>query len=93
MHILNDVAERRVIFEENRLWCGVTHRKLLLFRRTLTESTRNEKKDNAMPKGVKKENLTSKICACCGLPFTWRKKWARDWENVRFCSEKCRRAK
>ncbi|MDB9707873.1 DUF2256 domain-containing protein [Planktotalea frisia] len=46
-----------------------------------------------MPKGVKKENLPSKICACCGLPFTWRKKWARDWENVRFCSEKCRRTK
>ncbi|MGX9687315.1 DUF2256 domain-containing protein [Deinococcus wulumuqiensis] len=33
----------------------------------------------------------SKICVRCGLPFTWRKKWERDWEQVRFCSERCRR--
>ena len=26
------------------------------------------------------------------LRWTWRKKWARDWENVRYCSERCRRA-
>ncbi|MEE4206228.1 MAG: DUF2256 domain-containing protein, partial [Erythrobacter sp.] len=32
-------------------------------------------------------------CASCGLPFTWRKKWARDWENVRYCSERCKRNK
>lgn len=44
-----------------------------------------------MPRGVKKENLPQKECVSCGLPFTWRKKWARDWEQVRFCSEACRR--
>lgn len=38
----------------------------------------------------KKQNLPSKLCACCGLPFTWRKKWARDWEAVKFCSDRCR---
>ncbi|NBX37151.1 MAG: DUF2256 domain-containing protein [Planctomycetes bacterium] len=32
-----------------------------------------------------------KQCACCQRPFTWRKKWARDWENVRYCSDACRR--
>jgi hypothetical protein len=26
------------------------------------------------------------------LTFEWRKKWARDWDNVKYCSEKCRRA-
>jgi hypothetical protein len=36
--------------------------------------------------------LPTKICAGCGRPFTWRKKWARDWEAVRYCSERCRRA-
>ncbi|WP_293444951.1 DUF2256 domain-containing protein [Planktotalea sp.] len=46
-----------------------------------------------MPKGVKKANLPSKICACCGLPFIWRKKWVRDWESVKYCSERCRRSK
>lgn len=33
----------------------------------------------------------SKICPVCGLPFSWRKKWVRDWENVTYCSERCRR--
>jgi hypothetical protein len=40
----------------------------------------------------KKSDLPSKPCAHCGLPFTWRKKWERDWEQVKFCSERCRRA-
>ena len=34
----------------------------------------------------------TKVCAACGLPFTWRKKWERDWENVRYCSDRCRAA-
>ncbi|WP_112323804.1 DUF2256 domain-containing protein [Oceanibium sediminis] len=36
-------------------------------------------------------NLPSKTCAACGRPFTWRRKWARDWDSVRYCSERCRR--
>jgi len=40
----------------------------------------------------KKYDLPSKVCAHCGLPFTWRKKWERDWEQVKYCSERCRRA-
>ncbi len=31
-----------------------------------------------------------KSCATCGRTITWRKKWERDWENVRFCSDACR---
>ena len=31
-----------------------------------------------------------KICAACARPFAWRKKWARDWDQVRFCSDACR---
>ncbi len=46
-----------------------------------------------MPRGVKKENLPTKSCATCGRPFTWRKKWARDWENVLYCSDRCRSVK
>jgi hypothetical protein len=37
-----------------------------------------------------KSDLPSKDCAACGRPFTWRKKWARDWENVLYCSDACR---
>ena len=32
-----------------------------------------------------------KTCARCGRTFSWRKRWARDWDNIRFCSDRCRR--
>ena len=34
-----------------------------------------------------------KACAACGRTITWRKKWERDWDSVRFCSDACRRNK
>ena len=40
----------------------------------------------------KKSELPSKTCLGCGLPFAWRKKWERDWESVKYCSERCRRS-
>jgi len=39
----------------------------------------------------KKVNLPEKICQVCGLAFSWRKKWERNWDEVRYCSERCRR--
>ena len=36
-------------------------------------------------------DLPIKSCAVCGRTITWRKKWARDWESVRYCSDACRR--
>ncbi|SDR89116.1 DUF2256 domain-containing protein [Winogradskyella sediminis] len=44
-----------------------------------------------MPKGIKKKNLSQKTCVSCNRPFTWRKKWARDWEHVKYCSDSCRK--
>jgi len=41
----------------------------------------------------KKVNLPQKICVTCGLPFNWRKKWKKNWEEVKYCAEKCRRSK
>ncbi|MGY4495517.1 DUF2256 domain-containing protein [Pseudomonas sp. TE3610] len=40
---------------------------------------------------MKKAHLPSKTCVVCGLPFTWRKRWAGCWDEVRYCSERCRR--
>ena len=37
-----------------------------------------------------KTNLPEKICVNCNRPFTWRKKWERNWDEVRFCSKKCK---
>jgi len=34
-----------------------------------------------------------KKCKICNRNFTWRKKWRKDWDNVIYCSEKCRRAR
>ncbi|WP_306142712.1 DUF2256 domain-containing protein [Roseibium sp. MMSF_3412] len=39
----------------------------------------------------KKSDLPQKTCPACGRPFTWRKKWERVWDDVRFCSGRCRR--
>lgn len=41
-------------------------------------------------KGVKKQNLPNKICVVCQKPFTWRKKWEKVWDEVKYCSDKCR---
>jgi hypothetical protein len=32
-----------------------------------------------------------KTCAVCGRTFSWRKKWERDWEQVRHCGAACSR--
>ncbi|NBP29869.1 MAG: DUF2256 domain-containing protein [Flavobacteriia bacterium] len=41
-------------------------------------------------KNVKKSNLPQKICPVCKRPFTWRKKWERVWNEVIYCSDRCR---
>ena len=32
-----------------------------------------------------------KSCVSCGREIQWRKKWARSWDEVRYCSDACRR--
>ena len=32
-----------------------------------------------------------KTCASCGRRIEWRKKWERDWDQVRYCSSACRK--
>ncbi|MDC6390168.1 DUF2256 domain-containing protein [Maribacter sp. PR1] len=41
----------------------------------------------------KKQHIPSKKCPICGLSFNWRKKWEKNWPDVKYCSEKCRRNK
>ncbi len=43
-------------------------------------------------KGLK-ERLPSKPCMACGRPMSWRRAWAKNWAEVRYCSEACRRRK
>lgn len=41
-------------------------------------------------KTIKKENFPQKICLACNRPFLWRKKWEKVWDDVKYCSDKCR---
>lgn len=34
-----------------------------------------------------------KECASCGRAIEWRAAWARNWDDVRYCSDACRRRK
>jgi hypothetical protein len=41
----------------------------------------------------KSERITAhpdKLCKTCGRTITWRKKWERDWDNIKYCSDACR---
>ena len=40
-----------------------------------------------------KNNLPNKICVVCNRPFSWRKKWRLNWEQVIYCSKSCRSKK
>ena len=34
-----------------------------------------------------------KTCASCGREITWRRKWAANWDDVKYCSDACRKHK
>lgn len=40
-----------------------------------------------------KKPLPQKTCLTCNKSFNWRKKWSRAWDEVKYCSERCRRNK
>ena len=41
---------------------------------------------------MKKQHLPEKICVVCEKPYSWRKKWEKNWEQVKYFSERCRRS-
>jgi hypothetical protein len=38
-----------------------------------------------------KAALPSKPCVACGLPMSWRRSWAKNWADVKYCSDACRK--
>lgn len=44
-----------------------------------------------MPRMRRKADLPTKTCEACGRIFAWRKKWRDDWNEVKTCSERCKR--
>ncbi|MAD11692.1 MAG: hypothetical protein CMC04_03085 [Flavobacteriaceae bacterium] len=41
-------------------------------------------------KRILKINLPEKKCPVCNLNFKWRKKWEKNWNQIVYCSKKCR---
>ncbi|MFN6375036.1 MAG: DUF2256 domain-containing protein [Chitinophagia bacterium] len=48
---------------------------------------------NSKGKAISKNNLPEKICIVCQRPFSWRKKWEKNWDEVLYCSDRCRAKK
>ncbi|WP_188910127.1 DUF2256 domain-containing protein [Aureimonas endophytica] len=38
----------------------------------------------------RKSDLPEKPCRQCGRPMVWRKAWAKTWDEVAYCSDRCR---
>ncbi|MEC8689496.1 MAG: DUF2256 domain-containing protein [Candidatus Neomarinimicrobiota bacterium] len=38
-------------------------------------------------------HLPYKFCHTCERPFSWRKKWRVSWDEVKYCSNRCRKNK
>ena len=50
----------------------------------------NVKGGNSNDKKYTKSNLPTKTCIVCNRPFEYRKKWAKVWDEVKYCSDRCR---
>ncbi len=37
-----------------------------------------------------KQDLPQKPCKVCGRAMVWRKSWTKNWDNVFYCSDRCR---
>lgn len=73
---------------------NLTAKTLLLIRLTLfTANSFTNACIMATGKNSKKENLPFKICLHCNRPYSWRKKWKNNWDEVKYCSDKCRKNK
>jgi len=40
-----------------------------------------------------KQHLPVKICHVCRREFSWRRKWKTCWDEVKYCSTRCRHKK
>lgn len=46
-----------------------------------------------VPRETPANATTDRWCDACGRRITWRKAWAEVWNDVRWCSDGCRRRK
>ncbi len=46
-----------------------------------------------MGQHISKHPKLEKICVQCGRKMTWRKSWAKNWHEVKYCSNACKKKK
>lgn len=62
-------------------------------RREIMNARSNHRQDPQNARDVfrgNKKALPSKPCAVCERPMSWRKRWAKNWDEVKYCSDACR---
>ncbi|MFM7127916.1 MAG: DUF2256 domain-containing protein [bacterium] len=42
---------------------------------------------------MNKSQLPEKKCKVCQRRMVWRKSWAKNWAEVKYCSDRCRQNK
>ncbi len=42
---------------------------------------------------MKNHHQDTKICSSCGRTIEFRKKWEKNWPEIKYCSDECRRNK
>lgn len=40
--------------------------------------------------GSSDRRTDTKVCLSCGRTMSWRKSWAKNWDDVKYCSKSCR---
>ena len=66
--------------------CALIHEPMIFALRQSANSVLNMSRE-----AQTKNGFAPRICVTCGKPFEWRKKWARDWEKVLYCSQRCQK--
>ncbi|MGA0107719.1 MAG: DUF2256 domain-containing protein [Candidatus Nanopelagicales bacterium] len=44
-----------------------------------------------MARHISRKPKPEKVCVVCHRPMTWRKKWEKTWDQVKYCSDACRK--
>ena len=61
--------------------------------RRTNEATESAAMSTATSFKGNKQALPAKPCAVCGRAMSWRKAWAKNWAELRYCSKACRKNK
>jgi hypothetical protein len=62
-------------------------------RRGSRRRDKGEMPDRKPRREVESGEHAAKTCVACGRTMEWRRSWAKNWDAVKFCSDRCRSGK